>query len=82
MRENALFNLNRLDALDAVDAHQAAAEEFKRQTGRWPATLSELHGAGLLRAPLVDAARVPFAYDRETGRVSIARSSYLWRARQ
>jgi hypothetical protein len=82
MRENALFNLNRLDALDAVDAHQAAVDEFRRRTGRLPDTLAELRAAGLLRAPLVDPGRVPFAYDREKGMVSIARSSYLWRPSQ
>jgi hypothetical protein len=82
MRENAAFNLSRLDALDAVDAHQASVDEFERRTGRRPRSLEELGAAGLLRAPLVDPGRVPFEYDREKGTVSIARKSYLWRPPQ
>lgn len=80
MRENAQFNLARLDALDAADAHQAAVNEFKSRTGRLPASLEELRPAGLLRAPLLDAGRFPFEYDREKGTVSISRKSYLWRS--
>jgi hypothetical protein len=79
MRDNARFNLNRLDALDAVDAHQAAVKEFEQRFGRLPASLGELGPAGLLRAPLVDVSRVPYDYDPRTGTVSIGHTSYLWR---
>jgi hypothetical protein len=79
MRENALFNLRRLDALDAQDAVQRDVDEFTRQLGRRPRALGELAAAGL-RSPLVDPAGTPFAYDAEKGTVSIARSSLYWRA--
>jgi tetratricopeptide (TPR) repeat protein len=79
MRENALFNLYRLDALDVMDAQQAAVEEFRRRFGRWPRALGELAGAGI-KSPLADTAGVPFAYDPETGRVSMGRTSPFWRA--
>lgn len=79
MRDNALFNLRRLDALDAQDAHQQAVDEFRRRRGRLPASLGELAGAGLLRAPLRDPTGTPFAYDVEEGRVTIAKESTLWR---
>ena len=80
MRDNALFNLRRLDALDAIDAHQQALEEFRRRNARLPESLTEPGMSALLRAPLRDPVGVPFAYDREKGTVSIARSSSMWRA--
>lgn len=80
MRENAAFNLARLDALDAVDAHQKAVGEFHGRFGRFPTSLAELGSAGLLRAPLADNSKVPYDYDVEKGSVSIGRRSYLWRA--
>ena len=80
MRQNALFNVRRIDALDAADAHAAAVKEFEARFGRRPQALAELGPVGLLRAPLVDAAGVPFDYDGERGTVSIGRKSYLWRA--
>lgn len=78
MRENALFNLRRLDALDLQDAVQAAVEEFKTRTGRYPATLGELSAS--LPQKLADPSGTPFAYDQQTGRVKIAKGSYFWRA--
>lgn len=79
MRDNARFNLNRLDALDAVDAHKAAVKEFETRYGRRPAALAELGRVGLLRAPLADVSHIPYDYDPQTGTVSIGRTSYLWR---
>lgn len=82
MKDNAAFNLARLDALDVVDAHQKSVEEFRARTGRLPASLAEVGAARLLRAPLVDSGGAPFGYDATTGVVSIGRSSHLWRASQ
>jgi hypothetical protein len=79
MRENALFNLRRLDALDAVDAHQRTVEEFRRARGRLPESLTEAGMVVPLRAPLQDPTGVPFEYDRGAGTISIARTSSLWR---
>lgn len=79
MKSNALFNLRHLAALDAIDAHDAAVEEFRRRHGRLPASLGQLAAAGLLRAPLRDPTEVPFEYDSRTGKTSIARGSPLWR---
>jgi hypothetical protein len=80
MRDNAKFNLDRLDAAAAVDAHQKAVGEFRDRFGRLPESLQELSRVGLLRAPLLDPAKVPFDYDAATGSVSLSRQSYLWRA--
>ena len=79
MRDNAAFNLQRLDALDAVEAAQASVDEFKSRAGRLPSSLEEVRAAGLVRGPLADPGRVPFEYDQKKGTVSIARRSYLWR---
>ena len=80
MRENALFNLRRLDALDARDAVQQGVDEFRQRTGRPAADLAEVERAGLLRVPVNDPGGTPFAYDPEKGTVSIARKSMFWRA--
>lgn len=80
MRENALFNLARLDALDGQDAVQAAVGEFQRRSGRLPGDLGEVARAGLLRVPPQDPSGVPFGYDPVKGTVSIDRKSVFWRA--
>jgi hypothetical protein len=68
-----------LEATEAVDRLGADVEEFRRRAGRQPGSLAELQASGLARAPLVDAAGVPFEYDVETGRVTVSRRSYLRR---
>jgi hypothetical protein len=79
MRQNALANLHRLDALDRMDVLQAAVKEFNRRAGRLPASLAELAASGLMPAPPVDPTGVPFDYDARTGMLSIPRRSTLWR---
>jgi hypothetical protein len=79
MRQNALANLQRLDALDRIDAIQAAVKEFNRRAGRLPGSLGELAGSGLMPAPPLDPTGVPFDYDARTGMLSIPRKSTLWR---
>lgn len=79
LRQNARLRLDILDSLDAADALTAAVAEFARRAGRRPARLEELRAAGLWRGPLVDAADVPFSYDVGTGKVTISRTSTMWR---
>jgi hypothetical protein len=80
MRDNAVTHLEQLAALDALDAIRAAAEAFRAQAGRWPASFDELRRARLLQGNLSDPAGAPFEYNPETGQPSIARSSRLWRS--
>jgi hypothetical protein len=77
MRDNALLQLAKLDALDEADRLAELARELARRTGRRPRSLDELVGAGLLSRPPVDIAGVPFEYDPETGAVVVGRSSPL-----
>jgi len=79
MRYNARVSLQRLDALDLVDAIIPQVERFEATTGRRPSSLEELQVAGLLAAAAVDPTGVPFDYDPGTGRVSISRASELWK---
>lgn len=79
IRDNARVRLEILDSLDLADAVARAVSDFHARHARRPARLEELARAGLWRGPLVDAAGVPLGYDVETGRVSIAQSSPLWR---
>jgi hypothetical protein len=71
MKENAKRHLLNLDALDQQDALQAAVSAYHQQTGRWPASLQDVHAAGLTRVPLTDPSGKPFRYDPQVGRVSI-----------
>jgi hypothetical protein len=79
LRANAALRLRILDALDQADHLTAAAAEFERRVGRRPSGLAELRGSGLARGPLVDPEGVAFDYDATSGRVSVARTSPLWR---
>jgi hypothetical protein len=79
LRQNARLRLDILDSLDAADALTAAVAELERRAGRRPVRLEELRAAGLWRGPLVDAAGVPFSYDGKTGKVTIDRTSAMWR---
>lgn len=80
MKDNAALHLGQLDALDALDAIRAALRSFHAREGRWPSSLDELARAGLVRGALRDPVGVPFAYNPETGQVSLARASPLWRS--
>lgn len=79
MKSNALVHLTVLDALDEADRLTALVAEFARRAGRPPESLDELLRARLLERPALDAAGVPFAYDRETGKVAVSQRSELWR---
>jgi hypothetical protein len=77
VKDNARYHLERLDALDGVDAWTALVKEHRAKTGRWPNSLEELPHGGL---SLKDPAGVPYRYNRDTGQVMIARESRLWRS--
>ena len=79
IKANARENLRVLDALDQADALQEAVAEYERRSGRRPRSLAEVTGGSVPRRPPVDEAGVPFAYDPETGTVSVSPQSALWR---
>jgi len=81
LKENARLQLRILDARDAADDLTAAVAEFERRHGRRPERLDELVRGGVWRGPLADTAGVPFHYDGQTGRVTVATESPLWRPR-
>jgi hypothetical protein len=72
------INLKRLDAMDIADEIGRRAEVFKQAKGRFPKSLEEMRAIGLLPTVPKDPSGVPFDYDPETGKVSIARQSELW----
>jgi hypothetical protein len=79
MKDNALYHLQLLDALDTRDALTAMAKRFAEKEGRLPRTLQDLVSAGLaIRIP-TDPVGVPFEYDPQTGKARISRRSRLWR---
>jgi hypothetical protein len=74
----AQVNLKRLDAMAIVDEIGKRVDVFRQSKGRFPQSLDELVTAGLLPKVPKDPAGVPFDYDPETGKVTIARQSELW----
>jgi hypothetical protein len=78
-RVNAEVNLRILDARDAVDALNDAAQRVQRRTGRAPATLEELQSLDR-RLPVRDPEGIRFEYDSTEGRVSLSTRSPLWRS--
>jgi hypothetical protein len=79
MRENARIHIEVLDAADAADELNRVVAQFVLRTSRPPRSLDELATAGLARGPFVDPAGTPFDYDLPTGRVSVSRTSPLFR---
>jgi hypothetical protein len=78
MKDNALYHLRLLDALDGRDALNALVARFAEKSGRSPTSLEELVSAGLLRSVPADPAGTPYEYDAAKGRVRISRHSLLW----
>ncbi len=79
MKDNAALHLAQIDALDGVDAILGALQAFRARAGRWPASLDELRRAQIIQGTLADPAGIPFDYNPETGQVSVAPASPLWR---
>ena len=79
LRDNALWHLRYLDALDALDHVQREIDRFTAQRGRPPQSLNELRAQGLSPKALVDPTGTPWAYDPVRGRASISRGSPAWR---
>jgi len=81
MRDNAAYHLQVLDALDTRDALRERVERFRAARGRVPRELGELVAGGLIRELPRDPSGAAFAYNPETGNVTIARESRLWRSK-
>ena len=80
IKANAYENLRVLETLDRRDELQEAVSEYERRLGQRPRSLNEVAAASrLARRPAVDEAGIPFAYDPETGTVSVSTQSPLWR---
>jgi tetratricopeptide (TPR) repeat protein len=77
IRKAAERTLAQLDALDAIDTLQSVIDRFTAAEGRYPASWEELVSRRALQAVPADSERVPFAYDRETGRVKLSPESPL-----
>ena len=78
IRQMAVVNLQRLDALDLAGELTAAAAVFRQQRGRNPAGWEELRALRLVRGKPVDPAGHPFSYDTASGVFAVARESPLW----
>lgn len=81
MRDNALYHLQLLDALDSRDALNKLVKLFAERRGQPPSSLRDLVSAGLLREVPKDPLGVGFDYNPAAAKVSISRSSPLWRSK-
>ena len=77
IRKVAERTLLQLDALDAIDQLQAVVDRFMTSEQRYPANWGELISHRMLAGVPADSQQVPFAYDPETGRVSLSPQSSL-----
>lgn len=78
LRNEAMRRLIQLDALDQIDQLQAIVAAFVRQSGRQPASWSELVQGGLLLSAPLDPTGTGYMLDPQTGAVTVARDSKLY----
>jgi hypothetical protein len=79
IKDNAVFQLYVVDALDEADRLTALVRRYEETTHHRPRSLYELVAAGLLPRRPVDPTKVPYEYDANTGEVSVSKSSTLYR---
>jgi len=72
IRNAAERALLQLKALDGIDELEAIVAQVRAQTGRLPSSLAEIFGSAV-----ADDTGTPFAYDPETGEVSLGPGSPL-----
>ena len=77
LRQTAQLRLAQFDAMDAIDELNRLSADYRRRTGRVPATWRELIGARLLRAVPLDPLGVPYALEAD-GAVTLDKASPLW----
>lgn len=77
LRDQAVFRLQQLDALDGIDFIERIVQQYRQQTGAWPSAWSDMLRAGLLRGVPADPTGVPFQLDAATGQVRLDPSSSL-----
>jgi hypothetical protein len=78
LRRNAETRLLQLDALDEIDALEAAVRAFEGRLGRYPGSWEELVVAHLVGRVPVDPAGAPYVLDPRTGTVSVSDASTLY----
>ncbi len=78
LRSNAEFRLMQLDAMDRLDALNAAAERYATGVGRVAQSWQTLGPALGLRAVPLDPAGVPLVINPSTGRIGLSRDSPLY----
>ena len=77
LKNNAVFRLQQLDALDAIDQLSARVAAFEARTGELPRSWDEIVRAGLLRGVPADPTGTAYLLDPATGTVGLAPDSRL-----
>jgi hypothetical protein len=76
LRQSAELRLSQLDALDVIERLEALIRRYAGQTGRLPASWSDLIAAGWLRGIPLDPAGTPFVLLKD-GKVTVSQQSRL-----
>lgn len=77
IRRRAAWHLDCLRALEEVEHLQRLLSQYRRRSGRWPRSWSELIAVGLLAQPPVDPRGYPYRLEPHTGRISLSKESPL-----
>lgn len=78
IKKTAERSFLQLDALDVIDALNAAADRFEAREGRRATTWEELVRGERLRGIPMDPTGVPYELDPSTGRIGLSQESSLW----
>lgn len=77
LREQAVFRLRQLDAMDQIDALEALVRRYQQRAGSRPQSWIDLVRAGDLRGIPLDPARYPYQLDAASGTVALGPESSL-----
>ena len=78
VRATAVTRLQQLDAMDTIEELNRRIARFVAREQRPPRDWQEFAAAEGLRAVLIDPSGRPYAFDANTGRFDVDRSSTLW----
>jgi hypothetical protein len=78
VRDNAALRLRQLDALDQIDALEAAGREYAARTGSPPRRWEDLIRAGIIPGFPRDPSGTRYLIDPETGAVTVSPESDLY----
>ena len=78
LKQAAVWRLQQLDALDAIDELQRVTAEYQRRHGQPPADWQAVIRSGLIPGMPIDPSGVPYVLNATWGTVTLSHESPLW----